>query len=81
MELDKQGPNVTILKLHDGARLLFSYTTPVAVIDARGKAFKTSRFYSRTTTAHVNQFLASPETGKAQIVEQGVIDAFAKAAR
>ncbi len=80
MELDKQGPNVTVLKLHDGARMLFSYTTPVAVIDARGKAFKTSRFYSRTTTAHVNQFLAQ-QIEKAQIVEQGVIDAFAKAAR
>lgn len=78
MEMDKQGPNVTVLKLHDGARILFSYSTPVAVIDQKARAFKTSRFYSRTTSGHVAAFIGERA---AQVVEQGVIDAFAKAAR
>lgn len=79
MELDKQGPNVTVLKLRDGSKILFSYSTPVAVIDQHGDPFKSSRFYSRTTAKHVAEFLRGL-TG-VHVVEQGVIDAFAKEAR
>lgn len=82
MELDKQGPNVTVLTLSDGSKILFSYSTPVSIIDRQGKAFKTRTYYSKTTTKHVADFLAADSRSPSvTVVNQEVIDAFTKEAR
>jgi len=37
---------------------LYSYTTPVAVIVAStGEVYKTTKWYSKTTTRHINKWL------------------------
>jgi len=41
---------------NNGIRILFSYKTPVAAY-ASGFHFKTSKYWSRTTTRHINQWL------------------------
>lgn len=44
-----------------GMKVLFSYKTPVAVIDQTGKAFKTEKKWSNTTSRHINQWLEGVE--------------------
>lgn len=78
MELNKQGPNLTVLRLHGGIELLFSYSIPVAARLVSGEYVKTARFYSRTTTKHVNEFIGQ---NVARVVGQDVIDAITKEAR
>ena len=40
---------------HKGIRILFSYETPVALFE-QGKLFVDSKFYSMTTSRHINLF-------------------------
>ena len=56
MKLKTLANNQTIVELPNGIELFFSYQTPVAGRDAHGY-FKTSRYYSRTTTRHINAYL------------------------
>jgi len=40
------------------ANVLFSYRTPVALqIKSTGEVFKTSKYWSRTTSRHINQWV------------------------
>lgn len=57
MELQRLGANVAVINLSSGARILFSYDTPVAAYIPGEGYIKSERFFSRTTTAHVAQFL------------------------
>jgi hypothetical protein len=59
MNLNPIRTNMTELEL-DGMRVLFSYKTPVAVFIREGTGvytwhqYKTNKFWSRTTTRHIN---------------------------
>jgi len=56
MNLNPIKANMTELQLNDWF-VLFSYKTPVAAIDrSTGKAFKTAKHWSRTTSKHINQY-------------------------
>jgi len=57
MQLKKLGSNMTELVTRDG-RILFSYETPVAVLDHGDyEYYVTDRFFSKTTTRHINKWL------------------------
>ena len=55
MKLEPIGSNQTVLRFEDKA-ILFSYETPVAAI-MDGKAYKTDKQWSRTTSKHINSWL------------------------
>jgi hypothetical protein len=60
MNLTPIRANMTELTI-DGAQILFSYKTPVAVLilepDNGGwHQYKTDKFWSRTTSRHINQW-------------------------
>lgn len=67
MKLKKLGNNVTLIK-HDDCEVLFSYETPVAALRYSDHEYlKTDRFWSVTTSRHINQWLQGVE---AQTVSQ-----------
>ena len=67
MKLKKLGNNVTLIKYDDG-EVLFSYETPVAALDYKThEYFRTDKFWSVTTSRHINQWLQGVE---AQTVSQ-----------
>ncbi len=56
MKLRNVGSNMTEVET-DKARILFSYSTPVAAyVQGRGYV-KTAKHYSTTTTRHINKWL------------------------
>jgi len=55
----------------NGNSILFSYKTPVAGYDDKG-AFRTSEWFSMTTTKHINQYLGGKDVGR--VVEQSYIE-------
>lgn len=57
MEKKKIGSNMSE-RFKDGKTILFSYNTPVALIDKDGNAFRTEEFWSQTTSRHINKWLA-----------------------
>ena len=69
--------NVTQVDFHDGTQILFSYRTPVAG-RKDGHYIRTSRYYSPTTTKHINQWLefsiGSKWETQHEIVDQSVFD-------
>jgi len=59
MKVKSLGSNKTELELKD-LSILVSYSTPVAAIRYNGKgAIKTNKFWSVTTSKHINQWLDS----------------------
>ena len=56
MKIKSIGANKTELHLKD-LTLLISYETPVSLIRYPGGALKTSKFFSVTTSKHINQWL------------------------
>jgi hypothetical protein len=56
MKLQPLGANQTTITTNTGMTILFSYETPVACI-VNGKAFKTDKQWSRTTSKHINKWL------------------------
>lgn len=56
MKLINIQQNMTVIVIDDKTSVLFSYETPVAAM-IQGKAIKTSTYYSRTTTKHINKWL------------------------
>lgn len=66
--------SATAVTLSDGTIVLFSYSTPVAACLAgnRGVGFiRTSRKWSKTTSKHINQWLAG---ARATEVDQSILD-------
>jgi hypothetical protein len=58
MKLTNLGSNKTELTLSNGNIVFFSYNTPVvAYVD--NTWLKTSKFWSNTTSKHINQYLES----------------------
>tara|TARA_B100001057_G_C22535714_1_gene827563 strand:- start:284 stop:544 length:261 start_codon:yes stop_codon:yes gene_type:complete len=56
MILRQQGSNQTELSLNNGDSIFFSYETPVAGYAKGFGYFKTSTWYSSTTTRHINKY-------------------------
>lgn len=71
------GSNQTEVDMGDGVIILYSYNTPVAAKvsfpDGEIHFLKTDRFYSRTTSKHVNAWLGK----NAEEVAQDIIDKLA----
>ena len=70
MKLRPVGSNQTELTIN-GITILFSYTTPVAILGLGGN-YKTEKWYSQTTTRHINSFFKGLE--KPKEISQNVID-------
>lgn len=70
MKLNPIKSNMTELEVN-GNSILFSYKTPVAGYDDKG-AFRTSEWFSMTTTKHINQYLGGKDVGR--VVEQSYIE-------
>lgn len=49
--------NMREIHFPDGSSIVFSYTTPVVVVDEKGNIFVTTEKYSTTTTRQINFFL------------------------
>ncbi len=58
MKLRPIAANQTEVTFNNGARVLFSYETPVAAWDPLGGCYlKTEQHYSATTTRHINAWI------------------------
>jgi hypothetical protein len=55
MRLNPIGSNMTEICVN-GAKVLFSYQTPVAC-EFHGKLYKTEKKWSKTTSRHINKWL------------------------
>jgi len=71
MKLKQIASNVTEIEL-EGKSVMFSYETPVAGWDDKG-AFRTSTYYSVTTSKHINKYFNGVEARK---VSQEYINGF-----
>ena len=58
MQLNPIASNMTEITLANGKQVLFSYKTPVASWED-GQFYKTEKFWSKTTTRHVNKWINS----------------------
>ncbi len=81
MKLKQIASNMTEIALETNSRtvfnnILFSYETPVAAIDlVSGKAIKTSKKWSRTTSKHITKYLSPLYVHNVTEVDQSVLDA------
>lgn len=60
MKLKQIASNMTVLEISDGIgyyNVLFSYSTPVAMWSSGGGYVKTDKFWSKTTSRHINKWL------------------------
>lgn len=71
MQIKPIASNMTELEVNN-TTILFSYSTPVAGYSDEG-AFRTDKFYSVTTSKHINKYLGGKHIGK--VVPQSYIDA------
>ena len=80
MKLKKVGNNETEITLVDGSVVLYSYETPVAVVDRGARTiWRTDRRFSNTTSKHVSSFMGrwDRETGFVQgVLAQRDIELF-----
>jgi len=83
MNLKPLGANKTELD-YGNFKVLFSYETPVALIDTFDKGFRTVDFYSRTTSKHISTWFKEneidfltvtpiPQTELEAVIEQGAL--------
>ena len=78
MEMQRHGANVAVILFSDGTRVLFSYDTPVAVYEPKtGETLKSARFFSRTTSRHVAEFVRM-RGAPARIVDHSIIEKITK---
>ena len=56
MKLHSFATNRTLLSFDDGSEVFFSYDTPVAGYSRKLGYIKTNRWYSSTTTRHINKY-------------------------
>ena len=57
MKLHSFATNRTLLTFADGTEVFFSYSTPVAGYKPNIGYVKPNRWYSSTTTRHINKYL------------------------
>lgn len=63
--------SATLVDLPNGNQVLFSYSTPVACFIPGKGYFRTAKYWSRTTSKHVNKWI----DGASQEIEQDQLDA------
>ena len=77
MKLHSFATNRTLLTFDDGSEVFFSYQTPVAGYSKKLGYIKTNRWYSSTTTRHINRYLNEyadvPNPDSIQTVDPKVI--------
>jgi hypothetical protein len=59
----------TQVSLADGTEVLFSYQTPVAALVPGRGWMRTEKFYSITTSKHINKWLAANASSHAEVAE------------
>ena len=77
MELQSRAKNRTVLIFNNGiTEILFSYDTPVAGYSDKLGFVKTNKWYSSTTTRHINKYLtdANVNPKEAKEVSQSTIN-------
>ena len=77
MKLTPIANNQNVVSYTDGTEVFFSYSTPVAGYDPELGYIKTDRWYSSTTTRHINKYKDSRYNGlnaHFTSVDQDVID-------
>ena len=57
MKLTPIAANRNIISYNDGTEVFFSYSTPVAGYSKKLGYIQTNRWYSSTTTRHINMYL------------------------
>ena len=73
MILRQIGSNQTELSLTNGNSIFFSYETPVAGYHSEDGFFRTSTYYSKTTSRHINQYLKHVDDVK-EVPDQYIVD-------
>jgi hypothetical protein len=73
MKIKSLGSNKTLVKIGDH-EIFISYETPVAGFISGIGYFKTSQYFSSTTSKHINQYLKG--ISKITIIPQDRIDKF-----
>ena len=73
MQLVPLASNMTEVETSE-ARILFSYRTPVAAYVFGERFVRTEKWWSLTTSRHINKWL--PENGTVKEVEQTYLDNF-----
>ena len=77
MKLTTHGNNKNSLRFYDGREVFFSYKTPVAAYDPEMGYIKTSKYWSNTTSRHINYWLNLSTNAKdTPTVDQEVLDEF-----
>ena len=71
MKLTPIAANRNAISYDNGTEIFFSYSTPVAGYDPELGYIKTDKWYSSTTTRHINKYLDNVE---AQEVSQDLIN-------
>ena len=72
MKLTPIAANQTELTINDGTQIFFSYRTPVAAYLPSEGYVRTSKFWSVTTSRHINKWLGS--VTNVTEIEQSVLD-------
>ena len=68
MILKQIGSNQTELTLNNGNSIFFSYETPVAGYNDEIGFFRTSTYYSKTTSRHINQYFKHVDENDINVV-------------
>ena len=75
MILRQLGSNQTELSLNNGNSIFFSYETPVAGYSDDIGFFRTSTYYSKTTSRHINQYFKHVDASDINTVpDQYIVD-------
>ena len=75
MKLHSYATNRTVLIFNNGTtEIFFSYETPVAGYSDKLGYLKTKKWYSSTTTRHINKYLSGVLPENITTVDQSVID-------
>jgi len=78
MKLQSLAANRTILSFDDGTEIFFSYETPVAGYLIGMGYVKTDKWYSSTTTRHINKYFNDVPATDVSTVDQSVISTLIK---
>ena len=75
MKLHSYATNRTVLIFNNGTtEIFFSYETPVAGYSDKRGYLKTDKWYSSTTTRHINKYLSGVLPENITTVDQSVIN-------
>ena len=72
MKLTPLGANQTEVSINNGTQIFFSYRTPVAAYLPDKGYVRTERFWSKTTSRHINKWLDN--VNNVSEVSQSVLD-------